>query len=184
MREYRCKDHVLALGPGLKIWGWPYPVVAFLNPGFRLRAVLPLHAAAAPTGGGCYRPPKRGQKRYQKVLDRARGTSVRVRDASWPIGRAWHAVGAPPHAVTPPPTPVWARFGRKLAQKGQSQKMAVGLDGPILREPFLDATPRFSGFQPSKRPKRAPKTPGRRGNNITPHPPEVYVPYFGWVPQI
>ena len=36
-------------GPGLKLWGWPYPTVPSLNPGFRLQAAPLLCAAAAPT---------------------------------------------------------------------------------------------------------------------------------------
>ena len=46
--------------PGLKLWGWPYPVVPSLNPGFQLWAVLPLRGAAAPTWGVA---PEKGAKR-------------------------------------------------------------------------------------------------------------------------
>ena len=66
-------------------------------------------------------PPK---TRAQKDLDRAQGTSVRFRDASWPIGRARHAVWGLQHPAAHPP--VWARFGPFLG--------ALGAKGPKAKK--------------------------------------------------
>ena len=43
-------------GAGLKLWGWPYPVVPSPKPGFQLRAAPELCAAVAPTRGWGYHP--------------------------------------------------------------------------------------------------------------------------------
>ena len=54
---------------------------------------------------GAATSPKR-PKMAQTDPDRVRGTSLLVHDALWPIGRAWHAVGAPQRPAAHTPTPV------------------------------------------------------------------------------
>ena len=120
-------------GPGLKLRGWPYPMVASPNPGFRLRAASPLRAAAAPTGGGT--TPKRGRtgQTWPKTAPNCtQGTSVQVRDASWPIGGAGHAVKGPQHPAAPPPPPVWVRFGRNRAGWPSELMLSKNDPGPFL----------------------------------------------------
>ena len=72
-----------APGPVVKLWGWPYPMVASLKPGVELQAAPPLRAAVAPNGG---QPPttepQHSQTRQKRPLATPGGTSVRVCDAS------------------------------------------------------------------------------------------------------
>ena len=96
-------------------------------------------------------------------------TPVRVRDASWLVGDAWHAVKGPRQPAAHPSPLVWARCGpfvavfwRKCAPKGRSRKMAKNRNSEGTLPLQL---PGFGGCHPVERPKRASKTPHRATKN-------------------
>ena len=71
-------------------------------------------------------PPKNGRK-----PNHVQGAFARVRDALWPIGRAWPAVGAPQHPAAHLPPHFWARLGCNWAGTASELKDGgLGLDGP------------------------------------------------------